>query len=119
MSIAVRRPSEGLELANSRSAQANSLLKLLQALLAKRSELVKWGVRQKRRPPSGYTQPRGGARAHDVHTARAREALAWLGLGRLRPEECSMRVPAKGSRRVLLQLVKEDASSTWRKLTAM
>ena len=39
--------------------------------------------------------------------------------GRLRPEECSMRVPAKGSRRVLLQLAKEDASSTWRKLTAM
>jgi len=30
-----------------------------------------------------------------------------------------VRVPAKGSRRVLLQLAKEDAATVWKKLTPM
>jgi hypothetical protein len=70
-----------------------------------------------RTPPSGFDH--NGFRL-EVALAHTTYVLALPELaGRLRPEECSMRVPAKGSRRVLLQLAKEDASSTWRKLTAM
>ena len=71
-----------------------------------------------RTPPSGFDHHGFRLEVALAHTTTYVLALPELA-GRLRPDECSMRVPAKGSRRVLLQLAKEDASSTWRKLTAM
>ena len=37
--------------------------------------------------------------------------------GRIMPDKCRVRVPVKGSKRVLLQLAKQDPATVWRKLT--